>query len=128
MFHTEILFYERMAFLLDLWTSLILGILYLTFEAFPIIFGEEHHFNVQSTGLSFIGIGVGMLIGLFTQLFYFNRYDAFIYPRESHFLQLFFAIGNSENLWFKTRESRLQKHGCLSECSVQFWHPLVCIG
>lgn len=52
-----------MALLLDLWNSLILGILYLAFQAYPIIFGEKHGFNTQMTGVSFIGIGIGMVIG-----------------------------------------------------------------
>ncbi|KAI0277126.1 MFS general substrate transporter [Russula aff. rugulosa BPL654] len=43
---------DHMAFLLNLWDSLILGILYLTFQAFPIIFKEKHGFNLQSTGLT----------------------------------------------------------------------------
>jgi hypothetical protein len=45
---------------------LILGILYLTFQAFPIIFEEKHGFNLQSTGLTFFGIATGMLLGLST--------------------------------------------------------------
>jgi len=51
---------------------LVLGILYLTFQAFPIIFEEKHGFNLQSTGLTFLGIAVGMLIGLSTMP-YWNR-------------------------------------------------------
>ena len=61
-----------MALLLDLWSALILGILYLTFQAFPIIFGEIHHFEMQFVGLTFLGIGIGMLGGLAVQP-YFNR-------------------------------------------------------
>lgn len=53
--------------------ALILGIQYLTFQAFPIIFEDGHGFNVQSTGLSFIGMGVGLFIGLACQPFV-NRY------------------------------------------------------
>ncbi|KZV88124.1 MFS general substrate transporter [Exidia glandulosa HHB12029] len=63
----QILLHERMALLLDLWSSLVLGVLYLTFQAFPIIFGQVHHFNVQMTGLSFLGIGIGMIISLLSQ-------------------------------------------------------------
>jgi hypothetical protein len=80
-----------MAFLLNLWyagsmgrlrapaddvdrDSLVLGILYLTFQAFPIIFEEKHGFNLQSTGLTFLGIATGMLLGLCTMP-YWNRCD-----------------------------------------------------
>lgn len=61
-----------MALLLDIWSALLLGILYLTFQAFPIIFEEKHHFSLQLTGLTFLGIGVGMMSGLATQPL-FNR-------------------------------------------------------
>jgi hypothetical protein len=53
---------------------LILGILYLTFQAFPIIFEEKRGFNLQSTGLTFLGIATGMLLGLSTMP-YWNRCD-----------------------------------------------------
>lgn len=56
-----------MALLLDLWSALLLGILYLTFQAFPIIFGRQHHFSLELTGLSFLGIGIGLMLGLATQ-------------------------------------------------------------
>ena len=53
-------------------TALVLGILYLAFQAFPIIFGR-HGFSQQFIGLSFLGIGVGMAIGGLSQPFW-NRY------------------------------------------------------
>ncbi|KAF4568624.1 hypothetical protein EYR36_010636 [Pleurotus pulmonarius] len=63
----QLILYDRMALLLDVWNALILGILYLTFQAFPIVFELGHGFNMQETGLSFLGIGLGMLIAIFTQ-------------------------------------------------------------
>lgn len=78
-----------MALLLDTWYDLvsirvlqahvasrnavILGILYLAFQVFPIIFEGGHGFTVQETGLGYLGIGLGMIIGLATQP-YWNRY------------------------------------------------------
>lgn len=53
--------------------SVILGILYLSFQAYPFIFGTIHGFNTQSSGMSFLGIGVGMLMAISTQPFW-NRY------------------------------------------------------
>ena len=52
--------------------ALILGILYLTFQAFPIIFEGKHGFNMQCTGLAFLGMATGMVLGLCTQP-YWNR-------------------------------------------------------
>ncbi|KAF8206611.1 major facilitator superfamily domain-containing protein [Mycena galopus ATCC 62051] len=71
----KLLMFERMALLLDIWNALLLGILYLMFQAFPIIFEDQHHFNEQTTGLTFLGIGIGMVIGLMTQPFW-NRLSA----------------------------------------------------
>ncbi|KAF8200040.1 major facilitator superfamily domain-containing protein [Mycena galopus ATCC 62051] len=71
----KLLIFERMALLLDTWNALLLGILYLMFQAFPIIFEDGHHFNEQTTGLSFLGIGIGMGIGLATQPFW-NKLSA----------------------------------------------------
>jgi len=53
---------------------LVLGILYLTFQAFPIIFQEKHGFNLQSTGLTFLGIAIGMLLGLCTMPYWNRKY------------------------------------------------------
>ncbi|KAF8583523.1 MFS general substrate transporter [Ramaria rubella] len=69
----EIMVHEQMALLLNLWSAVLLGILYLSFQSFPIIFGKVHHFNVQMTGLSFIGIGIGELIALLSQVIFWNN-------------------------------------------------------
>lgn len=83
-----------MALLLDLWyveilstlsyygnrcsvtlrTAVILGILYLAFQVFPIIFEQGHHFNTQMTGLTFLGIGLGMVSAIASQPFW-NKYE-----------------------------------------------------
>jgi len=44
--------------------SLIYGILYLCFVAYPIVFTEERGWSVGMTGLSFVGIGIGSMIGI----------------------------------------------------------------
>ncbi|KII93520.1 hypothetical protein PLICRDRAFT_152327 [Plicaturopsis crispa FD-325 SS-3] len=63
----ELMVLDRMALLLNIWNALALGILYLTFQAFPIIFENGHGFSVQQTGMSFLGIAIGMIIALCTQ-------------------------------------------------------------
>ncbi|KAI9443577.1 MFS general substrate transporter [Lactarius indigo] len=68
----QLLFFDPMALLIDLWTSFTMGLMYLTFEAFPIIFMDVHHFSIQMTGLTFIGTGAGVFIGLATTPFW-NR-------------------------------------------------------
>jgi multidrug resistance protein len=66
--------FDYMLLLLNTWNALILGILFLTFQAFPIVFVGKHGFNMQCTGLTFIGMGVGMLLGLATQPYWNRRY------------------------------------------------------
>ncbi|KIM74731.1 hypothetical protein PILCRDRAFT_827934 [Piloderma croceum F 1598] len=68
----QLMFFDRMALLLNIWTALVLGILYLTFQAFPVIFETNHGFNEQSTGLAFLGIGFGMITAISSQPFW-NR-------------------------------------------------------
>lgn len=51
-------------------TALILGILYLSFQAFPIIFSQKHGFNMQMSGMTFLGIGIGMIFAVPTQRFW----------------------------------------------------------
>ncbi|KDQ58732.1 hypothetical protein JAAARDRAFT_128904 [Jaapia argillacea MUCL 33604] len=66
----HLLISEPMVLLLNLWDSLVLGILYLTFQAFPIIFETGHGYNMQSTGFTFLAFGFGMLLALASQPFW----------------------------------------------------------
>ncbi|KAN0115774.1 Major facilitator superfamily domain containing protein [Russula decolorans] len=69
---------DQMLFLIDLWCAFILGILYLAFKVFPIIFMRDHHFNTQMTGLTFLGIALGNLIGLATTPYWNRRYRLYV--------------------------------------------------
>ncbi|KAI0283758.1 major facilitator superfamily domain-containing protein [Russula brevipes] len=73
----QLLLCDRMVLLIDLWNALILGIQYLTFEVFPIIFDEKHGFTLQMTGMTFLGMGFGFLIGLATTPYWNKRYRRF---------------------------------------------------
>ncbi|KAG8996476.1 hypothetical protein FRB94_008272 [Tulasnella sp. JGI-2019a] len=70
-----IMYHEPMALALNIWSALLLGVLYLTFEAFPTrVFNAQQHFNTQISGLSFLGIGLGMLIGILSQPYWVKVY------------------------------------------------------
>lgn len=58
----QLLIFEPMCLLLCLFSAILLGILYLFFGAFPIIFGGVYGFNLWQNGLSFLGIFTGMLV------------------------------------------------------------------
>jgi hypothetical protein len=44
-------------------TSLLLGIVYITFSQFSVIFGQVHGFSEHQVGLTFTGLGIGMVAG-----------------------------------------------------------------
>ncbi|KND90538.1 putative drug/proton antiporter YHK8 [Tolypocladium ophioglossoides CBS 100239] len=62
----QLLIFEPMCLNLCLFSALLLGILYLFFGAFPLVFGSNHGFNLWQTGLAFLGIMVSMLLGVAT--------------------------------------------------------------
>lgn len=69
----QLLVREVMLLLLCLWSALLLGILYLFFVAFPIVF-ERHGFNLQEIGLSFLGIGIGMIMAVLSMPLWARHY------------------------------------------------------
>lgn len=58
----QLLVFEPMCLLLCIFSAILLGILYLFFGAFGVIFGGNYGFNLWQTGLSFLGILAGMLV------------------------------------------------------------------
>ncbi|PSS18916.1 hypothetical protein PHLCEN_2v3176, partial [Hermanssonia centrifuga] len=60
--------------------SLILGILYLVFQVFPIIFGGLHGFSPEQVGLSFLGVFIGLCIAMASQVLW-NRARARIFEQ-----------------------------------------------
>ena len=57
---------EPMCLNLCIFSALLLGVLYLFFGAFNVVFKNNHNFELWQIGLSFLGILVGMLIGIAT--------------------------------------------------------------
>lgn len=63
----QLLIHEPMLLNTCLLSAILLGILYLFFGAFPLVFGNNHHFTVSQIGLSFLGLFVGMIMGILTE-------------------------------------------------------------
>lgn len=59
----EILLFEPMALILNLYSAILLGILYLFFGAFPFVFQGAFGFTLWQTGLAFLGLLIGMFTG-----------------------------------------------------------------
>ncbi|PGH34121.1 hypothetical protein GX50_03084 [[Emmonsia] crescens] len=61
---TKMLFLSPIVLLLSLFMALVYGYLYLLFTTFTNVFVQQYHFSTGSAGLSFLGIGVGSILGL----------------------------------------------------------------
>lgn len=59
-----LLFMEPIVLLLSLFNAIVYGTLYMSFAAFPIVFEQQRHWSLGLGGLSFIGIGVGIFLGI----------------------------------------------------------------
>ncbi|CAG8429347.1 unnamed protein product [Penicillium salamii] len=57
----QLLFLEPMCLCLSLYSALLLGILYLFFGAFPLVFQTQYGMNLWQIGLTFLGIIIGMI-------------------------------------------------------------------
>lgn len=53
------------------------------FGAFPLVFQNNHGFTVSQTGLSFLGLFVGMLVGITTDLFWRRVYNRLVHRSEA---------------------------------------------
>ena len=60
----KLLFREPIVLCLAIYQAVVYGTLYLCFAAFPIVFGEKRGWNAGETGLAFMGILVGIVIGV----------------------------------------------------------------
>ncbi|KAK9482349.1 hypothetical protein V1527DRAFT_21393 [Lipomyces starkeyi] len=60
----ESLIFEPMCTNLCLFSAILLGVLYLFFGAFALVFLDNHDFLLHQLGLSFLGILVGMVIAI----------------------------------------------------------------
>ena len=56
------LFKEPILFFLSLYMAFVFGVLYLDFTAYPIVYGDSRGWSIGMSGLSFLGIAVGMAI------------------------------------------------------------------
>ncbi|KAG4438106.1 hypothetical protein IFR05_006427 [Cadophora sp. M221] len=78
----QLLFLEPMVSNLCLFSAILLGILYLFFGAFPLVFMGNHGFSLSQTGMSFLGIFAGMVLGAATDPIWHRNYARLIRQRE----------------------------------------------
>lgn len=71
-----------MVLALSTYTSLLQGILYLFFGAFPLVFGTNHGFNLWQIGLTFLGLAIGNLIACLFNPFWHTQWVGLIRKME----------------------------------------------
>jgi len=69
---------EPILVLVTIYLSLVYGVLYALFEAFPIVFSQKHGLTIAQTGLIFIGVGVGSAIGAVVNVRFTAHYPALV--------------------------------------------------
>jgi multidrug resistance protein len=73
-----LLVFEPMVLNLCLLSALLLGIVYLSFGAFTLIFQTNYGFNLWQTGVSFLGLFVGLVIGISTDPLWQKNYHRLV--------------------------------------------------
>ena len=78
----QLLFLEQMCLNLCILSAILLGVLYLFFGAFALIFPSVHGFNLWQTGLTFLGIFVGMITGVSCDPLWRKNYNRLVKENE----------------------------------------------
>lgn len=62
---TKMLIFSPIVLILSLFVAIVYGYLYLLFTTITGVFEGQYHFSQGSVGLTYLGIGIGSLLGLF---------------------------------------------------------------
>ncbi|KAF2202938.1 MFS general substrate transporter [Delitschia confertaspora ATCC 74209] len=79
----QLLILEPMCLNLCILSAVLLGILYLFFGAFPLVFQNNHGFTLSQTGISFLGLFVGMILGVCSDPIWRRNYSRLVQRREA---------------------------------------------
>lgn len=101
----SMIFTEPIVLLFGIYNSFTFGILFAFFAAFPYTFSKEYNFNIWQSGLTFLPIGLGVLLAAATsilcdRLIYLKKYrqalsrgDTSLPPEERLYAGMLGAIG-----------------------------------
>lgn len=59
----EIVIFEPVVFMINLYIGMVYSVMYLWFEALPIVFTETYNFTLVETGAAYVALEVGILVG-----------------------------------------------------------------
>ena len=79
----QLLILEPMCLNLCIFSAILLGVLYLFFGAFNLVFSNNHGFELWQIGLSFLGLLVGLLGGILTDPLYVDPIGKIATIRDS---------------------------------------------
>ncbi|KAI1629564.1 MFS transporter [Exophiala viscosa] len=79
----KLLILEPMCLFLCLYSAILLGIVYLFFGAFPLVFINNHGFSLYQVGLTFCGLGVGIIIGAMTNPYWNKNFARMVAKLEA---------------------------------------------
>jgi MFS family permease len=76
----EMLFVEPIVLVFSIYTAFVFAVLFGFFEAFPVIFRGIYHMSLGVSGLPFLGVGLGLLLGAMLYLcldkfYFFKKWD-----------------------------------------------------
>ncbi|KKZ68044.1 hypothetical protein EMCG_06254 [[Emmonsia] crescens] len=74
---------EPMCLNLCIFSAILLGILYLFFGAFQLVFSTLHGFTLSQIGLSFMGLFVGMMFAISSDPLWRKNYARLVHKRET---------------------------------------------
>lgn len=60
----KLLFTSSIVFLLSVDSAIAYGYMYLTFTTLTYVFEEQYHFSSGESGLTFLAIGIGMILSM----------------------------------------------------------------
>lgn len=61
----KMLFFSPIVAAMCIYVAVMYGLLYILFTTFTFVFEDVYHFSISTAGLSFLGSGIGTLVGLF---------------------------------------------------------------
>ena len=79
-----LLILEPMCLNLCLYSAILLGVLYLFFGAFVVVFRDNHGFELWQIGLTFTGLLIGQVLAIMTDPFWNKNYLRLVLNREKN--------------------------------------------
>ncbi|KAI0049050.1 MFS general substrate transporter [Auriscalpium vulgare] len=70
----KMLLVEPILLLVTVYLSVVYGVLYALFEAFPVIFIRTHGLTIPQDGLIFLGVGIGAVLAMFVNIYLLRPY------------------------------------------------------